>query len=186
MTMVIDTSIIDSARAGIMKKLQVEYRYSGISDYSILAKEVSKDMICSIWNKALLSIDAFNFKESACNAEAAVAACIHAGLDKNNIQYSTNHFRLKMPNLEYSVIRELSGFTAHPVPALFAFMRQLSAIGLSQQEFAEFLFAFDSIVPEIKKANSELLVEIRDVLLEREKERKIKLILDTAEKAAKI
>ena len=172
----IDKSIIDAAVNSVLRRIKDDYH---------LSREAEAEVINAVWMKALKACDGFNFRQSAINAEAAVSACIHAGLPKNQITYSNNVYQIHMPNLEYRVYREITGFTAMPVPATYAQFRNRQAIGFSKEEFAEFLFAFDSLGPDIRSAIDTMLRMLRDALLEKERAAKIKKILETAKRAAK-
>ncbi len=181
----IDKSIIDSAVNSALRRIKGDYQYCNLSDYGKLSREAEAEVTNGVWMKALKACDGFNFHQSAINAEAAVSACIHAGLAKNRITYTNNVYQIHMPNLEYCVFREITGFTAIPIPATYAQLRNREAIGFSREAFAEFMFAFDSLGPDIRTAIGTMLQMLRDYLLEKEKEAMIKKILKTAKWAAK-
>ena len=182
--MTIDPSIISNACSSELRRFRREHSRAPLSRFPELSFEIRYEVIGSVWNRALEANDAYNFKEPAANAEAAVAACIHAGLDKGRIDYSINIYHLSLEHLEYSVYRELSGFTAFPYPRSRYQFLDKRAIGLSKTEFAEFLFAFDKIVPDIQVAVNQLLEDARTILVENEKELMIRRIQEVTKKAA--
>lgn len=184
--MYIDKSIIASAADSTMRRFKGEYSYKRLSDFQQIAGELRSDMMNSAWEKAMNVCGGYYFRQPAENAEAAVAACIRAGLDKQQrLQYADNRYYLQLDNQDYYVFRELSGFTALPVPARFANFRNRLSIGFSRDVFADFLYSFDALVPDIRKATDEVLSEVRSILLERDKEDKIKMILAVARRASR-
>ena len=182
--MTIDKSIIRSACMAALHRFRKERSCEPLAKFPDLAFKMKADVIDRVWNRALESIDAYNFKEPAANAEAAVAACIHAGLDKFHIDYTTNMYLLRMEHLNYRVCRELSGFTAFPLPPGRSRYYNRQSLALSKDEFADFLFAFDRAVPEIKTALVPVLEKAREILVENEKELMIKRIQEMTKKAA--
>ena len=139
--MTIDKSIIRSACMAALHRFRKERSCEPLAKFPDLAIKMKADVIGRVWNRALESIDAYNFKEPAANAEAAVAACIHAGLDKFHIDYTNNLYLLRMEHLNYRVCRELSGFTAFPLPPGRSRYYNRQSLALSKDEFADFLFA---------------------------------------------
>ena len=179
----IDKSIIDSTVKSVLRSFKYDYHYFTLSDFGKASSWAEAELVSGIWTKALVSCEGFRFRQSAVNAEGAVAACIRAGLEKSCIRYSNNEYLLRLPNLNYRIYRELSGFTAIPVPATTALYRNREAIGLDKETFADFLFSFDALVPIIASAAYKLLQKMRDDLLEKEKEAMVRRILATTERA---
>jgi hypothetical protein len=182
--MTIDKSIIKFSCFCALNRFKRERCHEPLAKFPDLAWKIRADVVNRIWNRTLESMGAFTFKQPAVNAEAAVAACIQAGLDKFHIDYTTNVYVLKMENLHYRVVRELSGFRAYPLPpGQFPFVNTQS-LSLSKEEFADFLFTFDGLVPEIKAALVPILEKARAILVENEKELMIKRIREVTKKAA--
>ena len=178
-------SIIHSACVIALRRFKSEIGFEPLSKFPELSLRMKADVINSVWDRALESIDAYNFKEPAANAEAAVAGCIHAGLDKGRIAYTTNVYELRMEHLSYRVHRELSGFTVFPLlPIGYRRPNNRLSLGLNQTEFADFLFSFDRAVPEILEALNPTLEKAREILVENEKELMIKRIQEITKKAA--
>lgn len=183
--MYIDKSIIASAADSAMRHFNSEYRYKRITDYQFAAEEIRSMMTVKAWEKAINACGGYNFQQPAQNAEAAVAACIRAGLDKQTqLHYHNDWYRLQLNNQKYHVFREISGYTALPAPTRFTYYCHRSSIAFSGEEFADFLYSFDALVPDIRKATDEVLYNIRETLLEREKEHKIQRILAVAKRAS--
>ena len=182
--MIIDTAIIDSAKTRVIAGLKCCSYYSPGQfcppDYDTLAENTSESFPLRIWNKALQAIDGFRYEEPVVRARAVIAACISAGVvDKKNVRRSPDGFLLTLPHLEYIVCNEVSGFTAFPLHSVDCYDFPRVAIGLSGERFAEFLLAFDGIVPAIRDALGEILSALRTALMERDKQRKIYEILAT-------
>lgn len=179
----IDKSIIDSTVKSVLRGYRLDYRHGTLSDFGDASSRAEAQLMSGIWTKALISCEGFCFRESAVRAEAAVAACIHAGLEKRCIRYSNNRYLLQLPNFNYLIYREVSGFTALPVSVSSAMYGNREAIGLDKETFAEFLFSFDALVPDIRSAADGIRQAIHDDLLEKEKEAMVSRILATAESA---
>lgn len=180
----IDKSIIRSTCLYELHRFRKERSHEPLAKFPDLAYKMNANVITRVWNKALESIDAYNFKEPAVNAEAVVAACIHAGLDKRRIDYTTNVYTLRMEHQSYRVCRELSGYTAYPLPPTWAQHYNRRSLALSKNEFADFLFTFDRLVPDILAALDPVLEKARSILVENEKELIIRRIQEVTKKAA--
>lgn len=184
--MVFSNNIIEEAVDSAMRHIKGRLSYSSLSDYVQLSSMLERDLMWSAWEKALRDCKGYYYGDKVENAEAAVAACIRAGLDRQEgIRYSNNCYWLLLKNQRYYVFRELSGFTAMPESTLTSFHGGRLSIGLSREAFADFLYSFDSIVPQIREATKNACQEVRYILLEKEKERKIKEIIRATEKAMK-
>lgn len=182
--MTIDKKVIRSSCLIELHRFERERSHEPLAKFPNLSNKMKADVIDRVWNRTLELIDAYNFKEPAVNAEAAVAACIHAGLDKQRIDYTTNMYVLRMEHLNYRVCRELSGFTAFPLPQSRSGRYDRKSLALSKDEFADFLFAFDRSVPEILAALIPVLEKAREILVENEKELMIRRIQQVTKKAA--
>ena len=182
--MTIDKSIIRSACLYELHRFRKERCCEPLAKFPDLAMKMRAEVIGRIWNKALESIDAYNFREPAANAEAVVAACIHAGLDKGRMDYTTNVYTLRMEHLNYRVYREVSGFSAFPLPPSRAQYYNRQSLALSKNAFADLLFSFDKKVPDILAALEPVLEKARSILVENEKELMIKRIQEVTKKAA--
>ena len=135
-----------------MRHFNSEYRYKRITDYQFAAVEIRSMMTVKAWEKAINACGGYNFQQPAQNAEAAVAACIRAGLDKQTqLHYHNDWYRLQLNNQKYHVFREISGYTALPAPTRFTYYCHRSSIAFSGEEFADFLYSFDALVPDIRK-----------------------------------
>ena len=182
--MYIDKSIIASAADSALRHFKAEYVYKRLADFPRIAEIIRAEMMNRSWEKAMNACDGYMLRQPAENAEAAVAACIRAGLDKQrHLQYANDRYRLMLDNEDYFIYREISGFTALPVSARTAHYRNRLSIGFPRDAFADFLNSFDVLVPEIRKATDVILSDIRATLLEREKEARIQQILAITKRA---
>lgn len=182
--MVFSDNIIESAVDNAMRHIKGRLSYSSLSDYFQLSSMLERDLMWSAWEKALRDCKGYYYGDKVENAEAAVAACIRAGLDRQEgIRYSNNCYWLLLKNQKYYVFREVSGFTAMPESTLTSFHGGRLSIGLTREAFADFLYSFDEMVPRIREATERACLEVRHILLEKEKDRKIKEILKVAETA---
>ncbi len=72
--MTIDRSIIYSACLSALRRFKREWICEPLSKFPVLSVRIKTEVINSIWNKALEANGAYNYREPATNAEAAVAA----------------------------------------------------------------------------------------------------------------
>ena len=179
----INKTIIDSVVKSILKEFTLDCRYRTLADFGEVFSQAEGELVSRIWVKALLSCDGFSFHQSAANAEAAIAACLRAGLERRRVRYHNNVYRIHMTNFEYIIHRELSGFTAIPLPATNAQYRNREAIGLDKEAFADFLLSFDALGPDIWSAAGRMRQTMHEMMLEQEKEAMVQKILKTAEMA---
>ena len=179
----INKTIIDSAVKSILKEFKLDCRYRTLADFGKVSSQAEGELVNRIWTKALLHCDGFSFHQSAANAEAAIAACLRAGLERRRVRYHNNVYRIHLTNFEYIIHRELSGFTALPLPATNAQNRNREAIGLDKEAFADFLLSFDALGPAIWSSAGRMRHTMHEMLLEQEKETMVQKILKTAEMA---
>ena len=182
--MTINPSIIQSAADSALRRIRRDLEYASLPDYVQYASMIERDTMWSAWEKALQDCRGYYFGDRVENAEAAVAACIRAGLDRQDgIRYSNDCYWLLLENQQYCIFRELSGFTAMPLAAIHSSRGGRLAIGLSREAFADFLYSFDRMVPGISEAASRTCEEVRSILIGNDRERKVRQILETARRA---
>lgn len=124
--------------------------------------------------KALKAADAYTLHGSAPIAEAVVSACIHAGVDKNQVKmvHFSGRFTIEFPNLVYSIRKEISGYTARP-EGVKTWREFQTVIGFKPEDFAQFSFAFDTLYPDILQAVGEVMTSVQEIILQRQKEHMI-------------
>jgi len=99
------------------------------------------------------------------NAEKVMATVIRSGVDRDSVSYRNGKFRFKLENHRYRVERCTNGFGAAPTGC-----NSGEAIEkISEDSFTDFLYKFDSLVPEIIDTGSVLVREITERQLEEKK-----------------
>lgn len=96
------------------------------------------------------------------------------GIDKQKVKmvHFYGWFAIKFPNLVYSIRKEISGYTAKP-EGVKTWREFQTVIGLKPDEFAQFLFAFDAIYPDILQAVGDVMTSVQEIILQRKKEHMI-------------
>lgn len=169
--MEIDKSIIKAAADYALMHFQKESRWGESYDTGKIRQEILESVIETSWAKALKAADAYTLHGSAPIAEAVVSACIHAGIDKQKVKmvHFYGWFAIKFPNLVYSIRKEISGYTAKP-EWVKTWREFQTVIGLKPDEFAQFLFAFDTLYPDILQAVEGVMTSVQEIILQRKKE----------------
>lgn len=150
------------------------YQYQAM-DFARL--QVDTSIRSFAWSRILGELGAFTDNGKAVNAEAAVAALIHAGLDKKDLKYKNNTYKIRMPNFSYRVTREKTGFGAETGVG-----RECRIHGLSAEDFADLVVKFDTLASDIHEAGEGLFKELMKKLEdERRKEMALQLAMTTVE-----
>ena len=87
-----------------------------------------------------------------CSAEEVVAAIIRKGLKKEAVKFRESSFILTLPNHTYEVRKIEGRFNARPEYGRFSYQDYSSRwISMEKDAFADFLFEFDAILPQVKE-----------------------------------
>ena len=169
--MEIDKSIIKAAADYALMHFQKGSRWGESYDTGKIRQEILESVIETSWAKALKAADAYTLHGSAPIAEAVVSACIHAGVDKNKVKmvHFSGWFTIEFPNLVYSIRKEISGYTARP-EGVKTWREFQTVIGFKPEDFAQFLFAFDTLYPDILQAVGGVMTSVQEIILQRKKE----------------
>ena len=169
--MEIDKSIIKAAADYALMHFQKGSRWGESYDTGKIRQEILESVIETSWAKALKAADAYTLHGSAPIAEAVVSACIHAGVDKNKVKmvHFSCWFTIEFPNLVYSIRKEISGYTARP-EGVKTWREFQTVIGFKPEDFAQFLFAFDTLYPDILQAVGGVITSVQEIILQRKKE----------------
>ena len=173
--MEIDKNIIKAAADYALMHFQKGTRWEETYDTGKIRQEILEAVIEVSWAKALKAADAYTLHGSAPIAEAVVSACIHAGIDKQKVKmvHYSGWFTIEFPNLVYSIRKEISGYTAIP-EGVKTWRGFQAVIGFKPDEFAQFLFAFDAIYPDILQAVGEVMKSVQEIIVQRKKEHMIR------------
>lgn len=108
-----------------------------------------------LWEKTLIYCKSLRPPADSCSAEEVVAAIIRKGLKKEAIKFRGSSFILSLPNHTYEVKKTDGGFNARPEYGRFSYQDHASRwISMDKEDFAEFIFAFDAILPSVKERMS--------------------------------
>lgn len=179
----IDKNIVKAAARYALMHFKKGSHWGDSLDPGEIRQEILDFVIEESWVKALKAIDAFILHGSAPVAEAVVAACIHAGIDKQKVRmvHFNGFFMVDFPHMAFSIRKEISGYIARPevVKTITVFQ---TVIGLNPDEFVQFLFAFDALYPDMLKAVDELMECVNDIILERKREQMVKQLQEVTVK----
>ena len=142
----------------------VEKRMSDLIDNQVQPIPVA----ASVWN-VLLDSHAKENEPKPCIAEEAVAILIRKGVKRENLKFSMWNITIKLPNGSYRSYREPSSYGSG------AFSFQAGAWlrvhnGLDAEELAEFILAFDEMLPIISEKERPVLEAIEEIRLRKRAE----------------
>ena len=174
--MTIDPSILTLAADSALRRYRLG-DWSRVKDPGVLRNDIILYACWNAWDRILSQMDAYGPGGKVCNAEAAVAACMRKGLNKSDIMFLGDTLILKLTYGSYRIYRQLSGFSAR-----ISFPRpcgHLPAVLFMEPEaFADFLYAFDSIIPELSKIVDErVMPKVNKLRMKREKEELIRSMI---------
>ena len=135
--------------------------------------EIRSSLINGVWTKGVAVLNGDRTDCNPLEGEKALAILTRKGMVTENVQFKRNSFRLKLKNAEYRIYKYGgTGFEACPWPSL-----TWCPVTVSGEEFAEFLAAFDSEIPEIESNLDTVMARIKARELEmtrQKKERELK------------
>lgn len=159
-------NILGKTREGVLS-LAAKFADKRMSD--LVDKQVPSDPVAaSVWN-ALLDSHAKENELKPCIAEEAVAILIRKGVKRENLKFSMWNITIKLPNGSYRIYREPSSYGSG------AFSFQAGAWlrvhnGLGAEELAEFILAFDEMLPIISEKERPVLEAIEEIRLRKRAE----------------
>ena len=177
--MEIDKRLIKQCSEKLLNRFKNGHDWCNVTDKTELSDIMTGELMGRLWKKALTKADAFSFQGEATVAEAAVAACMRAGICKDRIICDGFRIFILLPNHYYVVDKEISGFTVNPGGAM-PWCNE--AVGFSKEQFVDFIFGFDALVPDIKRAVKEMMVKVEEILLERKKAEMVRKLQETTAK----
>ena len=121
----------------------------------------SNPVAASVWN-ALLDSNAKENEQKPCIAEEAVAILIRKGVKRENLKFSMWNITIMLPNGRYRIYREPSSYGS----GAFSFHSstwQRVHKGLDAEELAEFILAFDELLPAMAEKERPVLEAIEEI-----------------------
>lgn len=140
---------------GLVDRLQKK------SSEAVVDKSLYEPLAASVWNELLNGF----LKETPHNpykAEEAVAALMRRGLSREKVSFSMGNITVNLQNGRYRIYREPSNygsgaFTFHAN----AWLRPHK--GLGPEDLAEFLLAFDELLPAMAEKERPILEAIEEI-----------------------
>lgn len=128
-----------------------DYKWNHITELDTL-DEFYGEVIGRFWEKMLNYCKSLFPSADGCSAEEVVAAIIRKGLKKEAVKFRQSSFILTLPNHTYEVRRIEGRFIARPEYERFSYQDYSSRwISMGKDAFADFLFEFDAILPQVKE-----------------------------------
>jgi len=171
-------SAVDSLRKSARSGYNWEHDGLLSCEETMLGPVVNK-----VWDTILAEIKGYDFSRPAVSGEMAMAEIMRRGVKKEDIRIRHNSFTFRLQNSEYRIYKEISGFTSGACRVGGSGNSTMHAIGLSAESFADFIYFFDSIIPEIKAAVDELMKEFEAIIIAKKKERLAKDLVQTTIKS---
>lgn len=126
-------------------------KWTSITELDTL-DEFYGEIIGRLWEKALIYFKSICSPADGCSAEEVVSAIIRKGLKKEAIKFGGSSFILTLPNHIYEVRKIEGRFNARPENGRFSYKDYSSRwISMEKDAFAQFLFEFDAILPQVKE-----------------------------------
>ena len=126
-------------------------KWTSITELSTL-NEFYGEIAGRLWEKTLNYCKSINPTTDPCSAEEVVAAIIRKGLKKESIIFRGTSFILSLPNHAYEIKKYGEQFNARPLYGMFSYQKFSSRwITMEKEAFADFLFEFDSVLPQVKE-----------------------------------
>ena len=174
--MTIDPSILTQAADSALRRYRLG-DWSRVKDPGVIRNDIIVFACWNAWDRILSKMDAYGPGGKVCNAEAAVAACMRKGLKREDIMLAGETLILRLTYGSYRITKQLSGFSAR-----ISFARpcgHLPAVLFMEPEaFADFLFAFDSIIPALREIVDErVMPKVNKLRMKWEKEELVRSMI---------
>ena len=156
-------TMIEDEMPSVMKKCEKRYRLSEFWFYEDIHDWVFYGTIDILWHNLMTEYGAFTpGKEFKC-AEEALAGLLRRGCNKDNFYFpNIQKILVRMENLSYVINKGPRCFNARPnMPGRYHADYQLQWIAFSTEEFADFIFDFETIVPMVFQKTEEVLEPIK-------------------------
>ncbi len=128
----------------------------------------SDSVAASVWN-TLLDSHAKENEPKPCIAEEAVAALIRKGIKRENLKFSMWNITINLPNGCYRIYRGPSSYGSGAF-SFHAATWQRVHNGLDAEELAEFILAFDELLPAMAEKERPVLEAIEEIRLRKRAE----------------
>lgn len=142
-----------------------EYRYSGseiITNFEMERENLMGECLSKLWDKLMSFYEAYAADRPLLLSEKALACLIRRGADRKNIRLNGTNAKVRLNNLTYYVEKEGFGCTAGPCcTARFWCNLPMRWVSLSGEDFADFMFEFDELVPALAKEVDDRLLETK-------------------------
>jgi len=118
--------------------------------------------LVKLWDKLMSNYKAYDQGRTLLVSEKALACLIRRGVDKKKIRLRGTNARVELNNFTYYVEKEGGGCSAGPCGYVSRWSRlPLRWVGLSGEEFADFMFDFDDLVSDITKEVDDHLLGVK-------------------------
>lgn len=119
----------------------------------------SDPVAASVWNALL---DNYTKEPKPCIAEEAVAVLIRRGVKRENLKFSMGNITINLPNGSYRIYRGPSNYGQGAVTFCAGSWLRVHK-GLDAEELAEFILAFDELLPALTEKERPVLEAIEEI-----------------------
>ena len=150
--------------------------------WRVLPKELSSEMIPEQLFRSVVQDLAGEpeSKDIRMNPEETIMRLIRQGIPKENISAKFKYLTASLPNADYRIYRETSGYPADTIRVTRNGCSVYISSGLTTEDTARFVLLLDGHLPEIDEAAETLFGELQRLLREKQKEM---MALEIAKKA---
>jgi len=163
--------IVDSARREARSRIREAEREPFRPSSHELCEESLRDVMeTAVWNALIKKLS--SDQETGTSAEKAVAAIMKKGLGKDRITFRKNSFRFTLENRTFKIYKQKENFSSVPiVPGKTTPSYACQVNGMDPEVFADLVYAYDGMAPEVDVAFKEILEEFREMELRIKRER---------------
>jgi len=133
-----------------------------ISDFESERRNLLGEGVAKLWDKLMSNYKAYEQGRTLLVSEKALACLIRRGVVKKDITISGTYAHVQLSNYLYYIDKEGAGCSAGPFGLIGGWSRPpMRWIGLSGEDFADFMFDFDELVADCAKEVDDRLVNVK-------------------------
>jgi len=133
-----------------------------ISDFEEERDRLLGEALSKLWDQLMSNYKAYESGQPLLVSEKALACLIRRGLDRKDLTMSGTKAGVKLSSFNYYVDKQGVGCTAGPsVWSNYLHRLPMRWIALSGEDFADFMFDFDGIVPWVEKRVDDYLLDFK-------------------------
>lgn len=144
-----------------------DYGCSMINDFDTKREHLIGEVVLKLWDKLLDSCKGYSSRQGFRQSEKALACLIRKGVDRNRLKFQGTSAIVPLSSLSYLIEKENPGYGCLPCIHTWRWVHPWSStILLPEENFADFLFEFDSYVGSVFSKIDERLLAIKALAMQ--------------------